>query len=64
MLKTKVVCAAIGVFFGLALLVPASEAQFKVTDNFNRPDGAPGLGWSTWGNGAQIRALIYLTDYR
>jgi hypothetical protein len=31
-----------------------SEAQFKVTDNFNRADGAPGLGWSQWGNGAQI----------
>ncbi len=37
-----------------AVLVPLSAAQFKVTDNFNRPDGAVGLGWSTWGNGAQI----------
>jgi len=56
MLTTKAICAALGVFLGLALLVPTSEAQFKVTDNFNRPDGAPGLGWSTWGNGAQISA--------
>jgi hypothetical protein len=39
--------------FSLALLVPVSEAQLKVTDNFNRADGAPGLGWSPWGNGAQ-----------
>jgi len=45
---------AFGVFLSLALLVPVSEAQFKVTDNFNRADGAPGLGWSPWGNGAQI----------
>jgi glycyl-tRNA synthetase alpha subunit len=37
-----------------AVLVPLSAAQFKVTDNFNRPDGAVGLGWSVWGNGAQI----------
>lgn len=56
MLKTKGICAALGVFFLLALLVPVSEAQFKVTDNFNRPDGAAGLGWSSWGNGAQISA--------
>ena len=51
---TKNSCVAFAVFLSLVLLVPASEAQFKVTDNFNRPDGAPGLGWSTWGNGAQI----------
>jgi hypothetical protein len=38
----------------LALLAPACAAQFKVTDNFNRPDGPVGLGWSTFGNGAQI----------
>jgi hypothetical protein len=51
---TKGSCIAFGVFLSLALLVPVSEAQFKVTDNFNRADGAPGLGWSRWGNGAQI----------
>jgi hypothetical protein len=45
---------AFGMFLSLALLVPVSEAQFKVTDNFNRSDGAVGLGWSNWGNGAQI----------
>jgi len=47
-------CVAFGVFLSLALLVPMSEAQFKVTDNFNRADGAAALGWSNWGNGAQI----------
>jgi len=46
--------AALGTMLSLALLVPASQAQFKVTENFNRNDGAPGLGWSVWGNGAQI----------
>src|SRR5712671_4322511 len=51
---TKSSCIAFGVFLSLALLVPVSEAQFKVTDKFNRADGAPGLGWSPWGNGAQI----------
>jgi hypothetical protein len=51
---TKGNCVAFGVFLSLALLVPVSEAQFRVTDNFNRPDGAVGLGWSSWGNGAQI----------
>jgi hypothetical protein len=51
---TKGSRVAFAVFLSLVLLVPASEAQFKVTDNFNRPDGAPGLGWSAWGNGAQI----------
>lgn len=45
---------AFAVFLSLVLLVPASEAQFKVTDNFNRADGAVGLGWSSWGKGAQI----------
>jgi hypothetical protein len=35
-------------------LVSLSAAQFKVSDNFNRADGVPGLGWSTWGNGAQV----------
>src|SRR5713101_2352272 len=38
----------------LTSLVPLCEAQFKATDNFNRADGSAGLGWSTWGNGAQI----------
>jgi hypothetical protein len=52
--RKGICCAALGVLLSLALLVPVSEAQFKVTDNFNRPDGAVGLGWSTWGNGAQI----------
>src|ERR1700676_4434338 len=47
-------CAAFAVLLSLVLLVPASEAQFKVTDNFNRPYGAPGLGWSAYCNGAQI----------
>jgi hypothetical protein len=51
---TKGNCVVFGVFLSLALLVPVSEAQFRVTDNFNRPDGAAGLGWSAWGNGAQI----------
>lgn len=44
----------LGTLLSLALLAPMSQAQFKVTDNFNRADGAPGLGWSAWGNGAQI----------
>ena len=38
----------------LTSLVPLCGAQFKATDNFNRADGTVGLGWSTWGNGAQI----------
>jgi len=46
--------AVFAVVLSLALLVPVSEAQFKATDNFNRADGAVGLGWSTWGNGGQI----------
>ena len=54
MLRTKSLCVAFGVVLSLALLVPVGEAQFKVTDNFNRPNGAVGLGWSTWGEGAQI----------
>jgi hypothetical protein len=41
------------VFLQLAL-VSLGAAQFKVSDNFNRPEGAVGLGWSTWGNGALI----------
>ncbi len=53
-IMTKGSCIAFGVFLSLALLAPLSEAQFKITDNFNRADGAPGLGWSPWGNGAQI----------
>jgi hypothetical protein len=52
--KRRTCCSALGVILSLALLVPVSEAQFKVTDNFNRADGAVGLGWSTWGNGVQI----------
>jgi hypothetical protein len=48
-----ITCTAFGVLLLLAL-VPLSAAQFKVTDNFNRPDGPVGLGWSAWGNGAQI----------
>jgi hypothetical protein len=51
---SKCCCVTLGVFLSLALLVPVSEAQFKVTDNFNRADGAPSLAWSTWGNGALI----------
>jgi hypothetical protein len=54
MLETKRIFAAFGAVLSLVLLVPVSEAQFKVTDNFNRPDGAVGLGWVTWGNGAKI----------
>lgn len=50
----RIVRIAFGMFLSLALLVPVSHAQFKATDNFNRSDGVPGLGWSTWGNGAQI----------
>jgi len=46
--------AVLGTMLSLALFAPASQAQFKVTENFNRNDGAPGLGWSVWGNGAQI----------
>jgi hypothetical protein len=38
----------------LLSLVAVSSAQFKVNDNFNRADGDVGLGWSPWGNGAQI----------
>lgn len=53
-LMTKSSYVVFGVILTLALLVPVSEAQFKVTDNFNRADGAVGLGWSNWGNGAQI----------
>src|SRR6266404_5660037 len=52
--RKGICCAALGVVLSLALLVPVSEAQFKVTDNFNRADGVPGLGWSAWGHGAQI----------
>lgn len=52
-LMTGVTTIVSVVFLQLAL-VSLGAAQFKVTDNFNRPDGAPGLGWSTWGNGAQI----------
>jgi hypothetical protein len=52
--RQGICCAALGVLLSLALLVPVSEAQFKATDNFNRPDGAVGLGWVNWGNGAQI----------
>jgi hypothetical protein len=51
---TKHTSTAFGIVLALALLVPVSEAQFKVTDNFNRADGTVGLGWSLWGNGAQI----------
>jgi hypothetical protein len=38
----------------VVLLVPMCAAQFRVTDNFNRANGPVGLGWSTYGNGAQI----------
>jgi hypothetical protein len=51
---TKGGWVVLGIYFSLALLVPVSEAQFVVTDNFNRADGVPRLAWSTWGNGAQI----------
>jgi len=44
----------VSVGFFLLALVSLSAAQFKVSDNFNRADGAVGLGWSLWGNGAQI----------
>ena len=36
------------------LCISIVQAQFKVVDNFNRADGPVGLGWSTYGNGAQI----------
>ena len=38
----------------LTLLAPMCVAQFAVSDNFNRANGPVGLGWSSWGNGAQI----------
>jgi hypothetical protein len=38
----------------LTSLVPFCEAQFKVTENFNRPDGDVGVGWSAWGGGAEL----------
>jgi hypothetical protein len=47
-------CAAFGALVAFALLVPTCVAQFKITDNFNRADGAVGLGWTAWGMGAQI----------
>jgi hypothetical protein len=37
-------------------LVPLSAAQFRVSDNFNRAEEAPGLGWSRYGNGAEINS--------
>jgi hypothetical protein len=37
-------------------LAPICTAQFVVTDNFNRANGSAGLGWSAWGNGAQINS--------
>jgi len=46
----------LAVLVAVLALVSLSAAQFKVSDNFNRPDGAPGLGWSRWGNGAQLNA--------
>src|ERR1700680_472090 len=37
---------------GALLLVAARDAAGQsVSDNFNRPDGAVGNGWSTWGGG-------------
>ena len=45
---------AIAVSLWLIMIVPSSQAQLKVTDNFNRPNGDIGVGWSTWGAGAQI----------
>ena len=53
-IMTKGSYAVFGTLLSLALLAPMSQAQFKATDNFNRADGVPGLGWSAWGNGAQI----------
>jgi len=41
-------------FLVLTLLAPMCVAQFTVSDNFNRANGPVGLGWSVWGNGAQI----------
>jgi hypothetical protein len=38
----------------LLFLTSLCYGQFKATDNFNRADGSVGLGWSEWGNGAQI----------
>jgi len=54
MSERQSIWAVFVIVLSLALLVPLSEAQFKVTDNFNRADGAVGLGWSTWGSGGQI----------
>jgi hypothetical protein len=50
----KDTCLVFVALLSFTVFVPLSAAQFRVTDNFNRPDGAPGLGWSQWGNGAQI----------
>ena len=38
----------------LMLAAPICAAQFVVSDNFNRANGPVGLGWSPFGNGAQI----------
>jgi hypothetical protein len=54
MYHRRCMMTAVSVAFLQLALTSLSVAQFKVTDNFNRPDGAVGLGWSTWGNGAQI----------
>ena len=43
----------LSLLLALALSTPC-VAQFVTTDNFDRPDGPVGLGWSPWGNGAQI----------
>jgi hypothetical protein len=53
-LTSKGMCLVMVALLSFTVFVPLSAAQFRVTDNFNRPDGPVGLGWSTWGNGAQI----------
>jgi len=45
---------AFSVFLLFTIFTCVCAAQFKVSDNFNRPDGATGLSWSNWGAGAQI----------
>lgn len=47
-------CSGLIAVLFVVLFVPMCSAQFKVSDNFSRPNGAVGAGWSTYGNGAQI----------
>ena len=50
----RAIHSAVAITAVVLALAAVSAAQFRVSDNFNRADGVPGLGWSTWGNGAQV----------